>query len=224
MEATEVKDLMDEAHEHEHKRRRHGAGGGAGGGGHGDGPDETHENGGGGVKISTAIYISVLAAVLAIVSVAGSNAGKDLMASAIEASDGYAYYQAKTQRQISLRLAADELELLSAGMPAEGQEKALKRSVEYRLSADRMEADDGKNSRKDILAKAKAAEERRDHAATQDPYFDFAEGLLQLAIVLASVFAITNIGFILWVSRGMALVGFALALDGFTLAFPLPFL
>ncbi len=212
MEATEVKDLMDEAHEHEHKRRKHGGG-----------DDEGHESGGG-VKISTAIYISVLAAVLAIVSVAGSNAGKDLMSSAIEASDGYAYYQAKTQRQISLRLAADELELLSAGMPPDGQAKALKRSTEYRQAADKMEADDGKNSRKDILAKAKAAEERRDHAAAQDPYFDFAEGLLQLAIVLASVFAITNMGFILWISRAMALVGFALAVDGFTLAFPLPFL
>jgi hypothetical protein len=205
MDAAEVKELIDEAHEHERRKRG-------------------HDDGDGGLKISTAVYISMLAAVLAIVSVAGSNAGKDMMASAIEASDSFAYYQAKTQRQISLRLAADELELLSAGMPAEGQARALKKSAEYRLNADKMEADDGKNSRKDLLAKAKAAEAKRDHAATQDPYFDFAEGLLQLAIVLASVFAITNMGFILWVSRALAAVGLALAVDGFTLAYPLPFL
>ena len=208
MDATEVKEMIDEAHEHE--RKAHGGG--------------DHEQGGGGLKISTAIYISMLAAVLAIVSVAGSNAGKDLMASAIEASDSFAYYQAKTQRQISLRLAADELELLSAGMPVDSQQKALKRSADYRQTADRMEADDGKNSRKDLLAKAKAAEERRDHAAAQDPYFDFAEALLQLAIVLASVFAITNMGMVLWASRGLAAVGLLLAVDGFTLAVPLPFL
>ncbi|CAO3351831.1 DUF4337 domain-containing protein [Azospirillum sp. A26] len=214
MEAAEVKDLIDEAHERERAKHRPAAHHHA----------EENDEGGHGVKMSTAIYISVLAAVLAIVSVAGSNAGKELMASAIEASDSFAYYQSKTQRQISLRLAADELELLSAGMPAEAQAKALQRSTEYRQSADRMEADDGKNSRKDLLNKAKAAEVRRDHAAAQDPYFDFAEGMLQLAIVLASVFAITNRGFILWASRALAVAGVLMAVDGFTLILPLPFL
>lgn len=214
MEATEVKDLIDETHERE-RAKRHGAGPQ-----HSDGREE----GGHGVKTSTAIYISLLAAVLAIVSVAGSNAGKELIASAIESSDSFAYYQAKTQRQISLRLAADEIELLSAGMPAEAQERALQRSVEYRQAAERMEADEGKNSRKDLLAKAKAAEVRRDHAAAQDPYFDFAEGMLQLAIVLASVFAITDKAFILWTSRALALAGLLMAVDGFTLILPLPFL
>jgi len=214
MEAAEVKDLIDEAHERERAKHR------PAGHHHAEEKDE----GGHGVKMSTAIYISVLAAVLAIVSVAGSNAGKELMASAIEASDSFAYYQSKTQRQISLRLAADELELLSAGMPADAQAKALQRSTEYRQSADRMEADEGKNSRKDLLNKAKAAELRRDHAAAQDPYFDFAEGMLQLAIVLASVFAITNRGFILWASRALAAAGVLMAVDGFTLILPLPFL
>lgn len=214
MEAAEVKDLIDEAHERERAKHRPA----------GHHHAEENDEGGHGVKMSTAIYISVLAAVLAIVSVAGSNAGKELMASAIEASDSFAYYQSKTQRQISLRLAADELELLSAGMPAEAQAKALQRSTEYRQSADRMEADDGKNSRKDLLNKAKAAEVRRDHAAAQDPYFDFAEGMLQLAIVLASVFAITNRGFILWASRALAAAGVLMAVDGFTLILPLPFL
>ncbi|CAO3414363.1 DUF4337 family protein [Azospirillum endophyticum] len=214
MEAAEVKDLIDETHERERAKRK------APGGHHAEGGEE----GGHGVKTSTAIYISILAAVLAVVSVAGSNAGKDLMASAIEASDSFAYYQSKTQRQISLRLAADEIELLSAGMPADAQAKALQRSGEYRQAADRMETEEGKNSRKDLLAKAKAAEMRRDHAAAQDPYFDFAEGMLQLAIVLASVFAITDKGFILWTSRALAAIGLLMAADGFTLILPLPFL
>ncbi|MCG5243578.1 DUF4337 domain-containing protein [Azospirillum doebereinerae] len=209
MEATEVKDLIDESHEHE--RKRHGGG--------------DHESGHGGeVKTSTAIYISILAAVLAVVAVAGSNAGKELASSAIEASDNFAYYQAKTQRQISLRLAADQLDLLGAGLPADARAAQMARTAEYRQAADRLETEEGRNSRKDLLARAKAAEERRDHAAAQDPYFDFAEGLLQLAIVLASVFAITNKGMILWSSRGLALVGLAMAVDGFTLAVPLPFL
>lgn len=204
MDAAEAKELIEEAHAHEH--------------GHGK-----HDGDGGGLKTSTAIYISALAAALAIVSVAGSNAGKELIASAIEASDNYAYYQAKTQRQVSLRVAADEMELLSAGLSAEAQDKVAKKAADYRKAADRMEAEEGRNSRQQLLARAKDAEARRDHAAAQDPYFDFAEGMLQLAIVLASVFAITNKGFILWVSRVLAAIGFLLAADGFTLAVPLPF-
>lgn len=204
MDAAEAKELIEEAHAHEHGHGKQG----------GDG---------GGLKTSTAIYISALAAALAIVSVAGSNAGKELISSAIEASDNYAYYQAKTQRQVSLRVAADEMELLSAGLSVEAQEKVAKKAADYRKAADRMEAEEGKNSRQQLLARAKDAEARRDHAAAQDPYFDFAEGMLQLAIVLASVFAITNKGFILWVSRVLAAVGFLLAADGFTLAVPLPF-
>ncbi len=44
---------------------------------------------------------------LSVVSVMGSNASKKMMASAIGASDLFAYYQAKTPRQLGQRLAAD---------------------------------------------------------------------------------------------------------------------
>ncbi|MFC5305283.1 DUF4337 domain-containing protein [Azospirillum picis] len=213
MDAAEVRELIDEAHERELEKRRAESD-------HGDGHGPAAHS----VKTSTAIYISVLAAALAIVSVAGSNAGKDMMASAVEASDDFAYFQAKTQRQISLRLAADELDLLSAGLPADAQARASQRAADYRGQADRMDSEGGKNGRTDLLSRAKAAEARRDHAAAQDPYFDFAEGMLQIAIVLASVFVITNFGFILWTSRLLAVAGLLMAADGFTLALPLPFL
>ena len=35
--------------------------------------------------------------------------------------------------------------------------------------------------------RAREHEQKRDHALTQDPYFDYAEALLQIAIVLISV-------------------------------------
>ena len=37
------------------------------------------------------------------------------------------------------------------------------------------------------MVRAKDYESKRDHALKQDPYFDYAEALLQIAIVLISV-------------------------------------
>ena len=45
-------------------------------------------------------------------------------------------------------------------------------------------AGDGK---KELMAKAKEWDARRDHAAAQTPNFEYAEALLQIAIVLGSV-------------------------------------
>jgi len=199
MEATEVKDLIDEAVEREHEKEKSS-------------------------KTSTAIYISILAAVLSVVSVMGSNASKEMMASAIEASDLFAYYQAKTQRQMSQRLAADQLELLAEGLPDAARSRAEAKAAEYRKAADRADAAAEDNNRQLLLAKARDAEHRRDHAAAQDPYFDFAEALLQIAIVLASVFVITDMMMILWASRLLGAAGVLLAADGFTQWLPLPFL
>ena len=41
--------------------------------------------------------------------------------------------------------------------------------------------------KKDILNRAKEHEKARDHAMQQDPWFDYAEGMLQIAIFFLSV-------------------------------------
>jgi len=40
---------------------------------------------------------------------------------------------------------------------------------------------------KELMAKVKALEAQRDRAMRKDPYFDYGQALLQIAIVLASV-------------------------------------
>ncbi|MEK6709765.1 MAG: DUF4337 family protein, partial [Nitrospinota bacterium] len=69
-----------------------------------------------------AIYVGVLAALLAITSLGGENAAKEMMSANISASNLWAFYQAKTIRQTSLRLAADEMETLLATRPELGAE------------------------------------------------------------------------------------------------------
>ena len=67
------------------------------------------------------VYIGVLAVLLAICSVGGANATKDATRANIEATNTWAFYQAKNIRRNSTNLAADELELVHSaqpGMPA----------------------------------------------------------------------------------------------------------
>src|SRR5436189_1734350 len=59
-----------------------------------------------------AIAIGVLAMLLAIAGLGGGNATKEMLNANIQASDTYAFYQAKNVRQTSNQLAADELESL----------------------------------------------------------------------------------------------------------------
>src|SRR2546421_12654967 len=64
-----------------------------------------------------ALVIGVLAMLLAIAGLGGANATKDMMNSNIQASDTWAFYQAKNIRQTSNQLAADQLEVQLATQP-----------------------------------------------------------------------------------------------------------
>jgi hypothetical protein len=61
-------------------------------------------------------------------------------------------------------------------------------------------------------------------ALRKDPYFDWSQALIQIAIVLASVHLIIGNFVLLGVSGGLAGLGILLMLNGFTLLVSLPFL
>ncbi len=73
-------------------------------------------------------------------------------------------------------------------MPDAAKAKIEQVAKKYRERVDRYESDPATGEgKKELLAKAKALEAKRDHAAEQDPNFDYAEALFQIAIVLGSV-------------------------------------
>src|SRR5436853_1268915 len=74
----------------------------------------------------TAIYLGIIAMLLAVASLGGSEATKEMLNANIHASDTYAFYQAKNIRQTHYQIAAEELELLSAGLPALSQDQQTK--------------------------------------------------------------------------------------------------
>jgi nitroreductase len=172
------------------------------------------------------VYIGVLAVLLAICNVGGNNATKDAMRANIDASDAWAFYQAKNIRRTTYTIAADELELMLAAQP--GLAGPARKAVEDKIKSHRGEADrlktDSRNGTDQLVAKAKTLEAERDVALRKDPYFDWSQALIQIAIVLASVHLIIGNLMLLGVSGGLAGLGILLMLNGFTLLVSLPFL
>jgi hypothetical protein len=67
------------------------------------------------------------------------------------------------------------------------------------------------------MEKAKEHEHERDIALRQDPWFDYAEALLQIAIVLTSVAILTGAQVLFWVPCGLGLLGILSTINGFLL-------
>jgi hypothetical protein len=78
--------------------------------------------------------------------------------------------------------------------------------------------------KKDIEKDAKNLEHERDVNRARDPYFDYAEVLLQIAIVCSSVSILSTSRPMFWFSMTLAVLGVVFTANGFLLFFRLPFL
>lgn len=178
---------------------------------------EVHERSGGSAK-RIALLIAAIAALLSIVEVSGGNAEQDAQKSNVDASNLWSFYQAKTIRQTTLRTAAEQLALEMPALAAPDRLEAAQKQLQaWRATAERYETEPGPNGgegRRELMARAKAAEEIRDRALAKDDLFDFASAALQLAIVLASASVVIGIAWLAWLASGIGLVGLAFAMLG----------
>jgi hypothetical protein len=172
-------------------------------------------------KNRSALTISIFAMVLAITSLGGSNSAKDITQENILAANTYAFYQAKSIRQTTLKVAAADMELQLLREPAmntAAKEATQKKIEDYKKTIDRYESEpDTKEGKKELMVRAKEHEAVRDHAIRQDPWFDYAEGGLQIAIVLLSVSIIGSIPALYFAGLCLGLLGAVSALNGFLL-------
>jgi hypothetical protein len=162
-----------------------------------------------------ALLIAALAALLAVVEMTGGNAEQDALKANVDASNLWAFYQAKTIRQTTLRTEAERLELDMASMPPPQAEAARKALEAWRATIDRYESEPATNEgRKELMSRASAAEQVRDHALAVDNMLDIASAALQLAIVLASASVVIGIAWLAWTGGALGLVGLVFALLG----------
>ena len=173
------------------------------------------------------VYIGILAVILAICSMGGDNAAKEATLRNIEASNTWAFFQAKNMRRQLLRIEVDEMELkLATDETLSEGDKGLyaAKLADYKKLIDTLTSDDKGEGLDQLFDKGKALEAARDQAMRQDPFFDYGSALLQIAIVLASIAIISGGTALLGVSGLLGAAGILMTINGFTLAVPLPFL
>jgi hypothetical protein len=179
-------------------------------------------------KKRAAVVIAVCAMLLAITGLGGQNATKEALNSNIQASNYFNFFQAKNMRQTALILAADEFELAWSNDPqlTADAKAALKRKLEdYRKTIARYESEpETGEGKKELIVKAREEEKKRDHALKQDPYFDYAEALLQIAIVLISIAIVAEQIWLSYLGGALGLIGGLLMVNGYLLLVELPFL
>lgn len=179
-------------------------------------------------KQRAAVAIAVFAMLLAITGLGGQNATKEALNANIQASNYFSFFQAKNLRQSAFALAADSFELGFVSDPdlPEAAKAAIRAKVEaYRKTMARYESEpDTQEGKKELIARARAEERKRDHALKQDPYFDYAEALLQIAIVLISVAIVAELWWLSFFGGALGLAGGLLTVNGFLLLVEVPFL
>ena len=159
-----------------------------------------------------ALLIAILALVLAFSETLGKSAQTAALDANIEASNLWAFFQAKTIRQTTLRTAAEQLDAMGGGETARKQAEAWKNTAERYQSEP--ETSEG---RKELAARAKQAEARRDRSMAAYHHYELASAAVQIAIVLASASIITAMPALAWLAGALGAVGAALCVVGFWL-------
>jgi len=156
-----------------------------------------------------ALLIAVIALCLALSETLGKGAQTESISKNVEASNLWAFFQAKSIRRTVVQTAAEATKL---GLGAAGDD-AAKAAVQKQIddwqktaARYRSEPDTGEGTEQ-LSERAKHAEEERDLAAAKYHHFELASGAFQIGIVLASATIITGIAALAWISGLLTLVG-----------------
>ena len=105
----------------------------------------------------TAIYISILAVLLAICGIGDDDAAKIAVRANIAATDTYAFFQAKNIRQTVYQLQAEEFEtrLTEPALAEESRKSLTEKADAYRKRAERYESEpETGEGKKELLSPA----------------------------------------------------------------------
>ncbi len=164
-----------------------------------------------------ALLIAVLALVLAFSETLGKSAQTSALSYNIEASNLWAFFQAKTIRMTTVRTAAEAAETEAKLPGPAARTEALRERVEgWKKIAARYDSEpETQEGRKELAVRAKTAEEKRTRALAAYHHYELASALLQIAIVLASAEIITGVAALVWVSGGLGAVGLVFCFIGY---------
>ena len=135
-----------------------------------------------------ALLIAILALVLAFSETLGKGAQTAALSHNIEASNLWNFFQAKTIRGTLLRTASEtvEVEMLEVTR-AETKEAMKKRIADWKTNIARYDSEpETQEGRKELSARAKAAEGRRDRSLAAYHHYELASAAVQIGTWRAS--------------------------------------
>jgi hypothetical protein len=155
------------------------------------------------------LLIAALAALLALTETGGKSAQTHAVNANVQASDLWAFFQAKTIRQTTIRTAAEVASIDLLREPNPDIKAAIQKQMDaWNTTAAHYESDPKTNEgRKELSGRAKQAEAERDHALAAYHLYEFGSAAAQLAIVLASAAIITGLMVFVFVAAGLGVIG-----------------
>jgi hypothetical protein len=171
--------------------------------------NQMKESGEGGESLrSISLGISILAVLVALVTVLGHRSHTEAVLMQSRAGDQWNEYQAKKIRMDNLSVDVDLLALQPSNDPA----AVAAKTKEYQAHIDKWKTDLA-----DEEENARDFEREVNHAEAKAGRFDLGEALLQIAVVLCSITLFTR-------NRAYFLLGLALGTGGIVVAFSVLFL
>jgi hypothetical protein len=153
------------------------------------------------------LFIAALAAFLSIISLADNETDKTAMSAHIEASNKFAYFQAKSIRMTDAEIAAKIFENMDQ------QDLAM----HWRKKAKRYSKE-----KSDIIKEARQQQRLRADALLKGDYYKVGVTLLQIAIVLASASMVLGGGVLFAISIFLTVVSLVYSINGYGMFFEIP--
>src|ERR1700733_15326617 len=158
-----------------------------------------------------ALLIAVIALCLALSETLGKGAQTEAISRNVEASNLWAFFQAKSIRRNVVQTAADQAKSNLGATTDDAAKAALQKQIdEWQKTAARYRSEPETGEGQEQLSeRAKHAEEERDLAEAKYHHYELASAAFQIGIVLASATIITGIVVLAWISGLLAVAGIA---------------
>jgi Domain of unknown function (DUF4337) len=156
--------------------------------------------------IPVSMTMSILAVLVAVATLFGHRAHTEELLLQAQATDQWAYYQAKNIRLHEMQVMVDQLGVFT--VQDKGKTELLREK--YQKEVERYS-----NDKDSISEKAKEQERERDLLRVKADRFDAGEGILEIALVICSLTLLTDKKFFWYAAMLIGAVGIAASLGGF---------
>ncbi len=176
-----------------------------------------HGHGEHGSDKRVALLIAILALFLALVGTGAKSSQTEVLTRNVEASNLWAFFQARTIRQTAVLTASEQAEVQKATT----SDPAVRAAIEaqrkaWQDTAARWESEPSTGEgRKELAERARHSEEERDLSMAKYHFYEYSAALFEIAIVIASASIVTGVPVLSVVSILLGVGGIGMGAIGF---------